>query len=113
MGRRLALRIATYHCQDAGLRRLTTRKRWPRCEAIGAFSRGRWRDDLTRLHFTGNGLEDANGRLYLAMTNTRRDGLLFTSLSADPPRRGCCHDRHHGRHGASVRRGRPDLTSAS
>ena len=52
-------------------------------EAIGDFYRDRRHDDLTLLYFTGHGLKDDEGRLYLAMTNTRRDGLLFTALSAE------------------------------
>ena len=34
------------------------------------------------MYFSGHGLEDDEGRLFLAMTNTRRDGLLFTALPA-------------------------------
>jgi hypothetical protein len=110
MGRRLALLIATYQYQDSGLRQLTAPAhdadalaavlRDPRIagfevttlvnephhrvgEAIGDFYRGRNRDDLTLLYFTGHGLKDDEGRLYLAMTNTRRDSLLFTGLSAE------------------------------
>jgi len=51
--------------------------------AIGEFYRNRRRDDLTLLYFTGHGVKDDNGRLYLAMTDTERDSLLFTALSAD------------------------------
>ncbi len=51
-------------------------------DAIGEFYRNRRRDDLTLLYFTGHGLKDDQGRLYLAMTNTRHDDLLFTGLSA-------------------------------
>jgi YVTN family beta-propeller protein len=110
MGRRLALLIATYQYQDSGLRQLvapahdaeslahvlrdpdiagfevTTLVNQPHHvvgEAIGDFYRDRRRDDLTLLYFTGHGLKDDDGRLYLAMANTRRDGLLFTSLSAE------------------------------
>ncbi|WP_406131347.1 caspase family protein [Streptomyces sp. NBC_00989] len=110
MGRRLALLIATYDYQDTGLRRLaapahdaealaevlrdpaiagfevTTMVNEPHHrigEAIGDFYRDRRRDDLTLLYFTGHGLKDDNGLLYLAMTNTRRDSLLFTALSAE------------------------------
>ncbi|MDV9168556.1 caspase family protein [Streptomyces sp. W16] len=110
MGRRLALLIATYDYQDTGLRRLTAPAhdaealaavlRDPAIagfevttlvnephhrvgEAIGDFYRDRRRDDLTLLYFTGHGLKDDDGRLYLAMTNTRRDSLLFTALSAE------------------------------
>ncbi|GAA3773294.1 hypothetical protein GCM10022403_005520 [Streptomyces coacervatus] len=110
MGRRLALLIATYDYQDNGLRQLTapahdaeafaTVLRDPDIagfevtalinqphhlvgEAIGDFYRDRRRGDLTLLYFTGHGLKDDGGRLYLAMTNTRRDSLLFTALSAE------------------------------
>jgi hypothetical protein len=110
MGRRLALLIATYRYQDDGLRQLTAPAhdaealasvlRDPAIagfevtilvnephhrvgEAIGDFYRDRRRDDLTLLYFTGHGLKDDDGRLYLAMTNTRRGSLLFTSLAAE------------------------------
>ncbi|GAA0437402.1 hypothetical protein Acor_49830 [Acrocarpospora corrugata] len=110
MGRRLALLIATYQYQDTGLRQLTAPAhdaealaavlRDPEIagfevttlinephhrvgEAIGDFYRDPRRDDLTLLYFTGHGLKDDDGRLYLAMTNTRRDSLLFTALSAE------------------------------
>jgi len=53
-------------------------------EVIGDFYRDRGgSDDLTLLYFTGHGLKDDDGRLYLAMANTRRDSLLFTSLPAE------------------------------
>jgi YVTN family beta-propeller protein len=110
MGRRLALVIASYAYQDPGLRQLTSPAhdaesfaavlRDPQIagfevtalinephhrvgEAIGDLYRDRRRDDLTLLYFTGHGLKDDNGRLFLAMANTRRDSLLFTSLSAE------------------------------
>jgi DNA-binding beta-propeller fold protein YncE len=110
MGRRLALLIATYEYQDTQLRRLTAPAHDAEAlaevlgdpdiadfevttlvnephhrvgEAIGEFYRDRRRDDLTLLYFTGHGLKDDNGRLYLAMANTRRDTLLFTALSAE------------------------------
>ncbi|MGH3975537.1 MAG: caspase family protein, partial [Pseudonocardiaceae bacterium] len=109
MPRRLALLVATYLYQDAGLRQLTTPAhdvealaevlRDPEIagfdvtvlvnephhlvgEAIGEFYGNPRRDDLTLLYFTGHGLKDDQGRLYLAMTNTKRDRLLFTGLSA-------------------------------
>src|SRR3954466_9563846 len=109
MGRRLALLIATYQYQDTGLRQLTAPAHDAEAlaavlqdpdiagfevttlinephhrvgEAIGDFYRDRRRDDLTLLYFTGHGLKDDDGRLYLAMINTRRDSLLFTGLSA-------------------------------
>ena len=110
MGRRLALLIATYDYQDAGLRRLTApahdagafaavlqdpgiagfevttlinEPHYRVGEAIADLYRDRRRDDLTLLYFSGHGLKDDDGRLYLAMTNTRRDSLLFTSLPAE------------------------------
>lgn len=110
MGRRLALLIATYVYQDTGLRQLiapaqdaetlalvledpaiagfevTTLINEPYHRvghAIGEFYRDRRRDDLTMLYFTGHGLKDDDGRLYLAMTDTLRDNLLFTGLSAE------------------------------
>jgi Caspase domain len=110
MGRRLALLIATYLYQDSGLRQLTSPAHDAEAlaavlgdpavagfevttlvnephhlvgQAIGDFYRARRRDDLTLLYFTGHGLKDDDGRLYLAMTNTLRDNLLFTGLSAE------------------------------
>ncbi|WP_369034571.1 caspase, EACC1-associated type [Streptomyces adonidis] len=110
MTRRLALLIATYEYQDDGLRALaapahdaealaavlrdpaiagfevTTLINEPHYrvgETIGDLYRDRRRDDLTLLYFTGHGLKDDDGRLYLATTNTRRGSLLFTSLPAE------------------------------
>ncbi|WP_329557307.1 caspase, EACC1-associated type [Streptomyces sp. NBC_00696] len=110
MGRRIALLIATYEYQDPGLRQLTSPAhdaealaevlRDPAVagfevttlvnqphhvvgEAIGDFYRDRRGDDLALLYFTGHGLKDEEGRLYLAMSNSRRDSLLFTALSAE------------------------------
>jgi uncharacterized caspase-like protein len=107
--RRLALLVATYRYQDAGLRQLAAPGhdaealaevlRDPEIadfdvtvlvnephhvvgEAIGEFYHNRCRDDLALLYFTGHGLKDDQGRLYLAMANTKRDDLLFTGLSA-------------------------------
>lgn len=51
-------------------------------EAIADFYAGAHRDDLTLLYFTGHGVKDDEGRLYLAMTNTRREALMFTAISA-------------------------------
>ncbi|MBV8540109.1 MAG: caspase family protein [Pseudonocardiales bacterium] len=100
MPRRLALLVATYHYHDVGLRRLTAPGhdaealakvlRDPEIadlkvttlineplqvvgEAIGEFYHNRRSDDLTLLYFTGHGMKDDQGRLYLAMTNTTRD----------------------------------------
>lgn len=110
VARRVALLIATDSYQDGGLRRLTapgvdvqalaavlgdpdvagfevtTLVNEPHHrvgEALGDFCRDRRRDDLTLLYFTGHGLKDDDGRLYLAMSNTRRDSLLFTALGAE------------------------------
>ncbi|SEU44839.1 WD domain-containing protein, G-beta repeat-containing protein [Nonomuraea wenchangensis] len=110
MGRRVALLVATYEYQDPGLRQLTAPAQDAEAladvlrdpaiagfevttlvnephhrvgEAIGDFYRDRRRNDLTLLYFTGHGLDDDHGRLYLAMTNTRRDSLLFTGLAAE------------------------------
>jgi uncharacterized caspase-like protein len=106
---RLALLVATYRYQDAGLRQLTAPGhdaealaevlRDPQIadfdvtilvnephhvvgDAIGELYYNRRRDDLTLLYFTGHGLKDDYGRLYLAMTDTKRDRLLFTGISA-------------------------------
>ena len=51
-------------------------------EAIADFYGDAHRDDLTLLYFTGHGVKDDEGRLYLAMTNTRRAALMFTAISA-------------------------------
>src|SRR3954462_7128749 len=107
---RKALLVATYGYQDTGLRGLTAPAhdaealadvlRDPAIadfdvtvllnepthvvgEAIGSFYGACRRDDLTLLYFSGHGLKDDDGRLYLAMANTRRDSLLFTALAAE------------------------------
>ena len=51
-------------------------------EAIADFYGDCRRDDLTLLYFSGHGLKDDEGRLHLAMTNTRREALMFTAISA-------------------------------
>jgi hypothetical protein len=51
-------------------------------EAIADFYGDCRRDDLTLLYFSGHGLKDDEGRLHLAMTNTRRQALMFTAISA-------------------------------
>src|SRR3954454_1733098 len=51
-------------------------------EAIADFYGNSRRDDLTLLYFSGHGLKDDEGRLHLAMTNTRREALMFTAISA-------------------------------
>ena len=102
--------IATHEYEDAGLRRLTApeadaealaevlrdpdiagfevttminQPHYRAGEAIAELYRDRRRDDLTLLYFTGHGLKDDDGRLYLAMANTRRHSLLFTAVAAD------------------------------
>lgn len=108
--RRLALLVATDSYEDPGLSRLvspaadvealasvladpdvagfevTTLVNEPHHQvgaAVGDLLRDRRRDDLTLLYFTGHGLKDDAGRLYLATTDTRRDNLLFTALAAE------------------------------
>ena len=109
-GRRIALLVATDHYQDSGLSRLaapsadasqlaavlgdpviagfevTQLHNRPNAEvgrAIGNFYRNRRRDDLTLLYFTGHGIKDDYGQLYLAMTDTDRDNLHFTGLRGE------------------------------
>src|SRR6476620_9597766 len=50
-------------------------------EAIADFYGDAGREDLPLLYFSGHGVKDDEGRLYLAMTNTRRDALMFTAIS--------------------------------
>lgn len=96
--RRLALLVATDSYEDPGLSRLvspaadvealasvladpdvagfevTTLVNEPHHRvgaAVGDLLRDRRRDDLTLLYFTGHGLKDDAGRLYLATTDTR------------------------------------------
>ncbi|SNR32417.1 caspase family protein [Blastococcus mobilis] len=105
---RKALVVATYEYADGGLRRLAAPEHDAEAlaavledpavagfdvtmlvnqphhvvgEAIADFYTGARRDDLTLLYFTGHGLKDDEGRLYLAMTNTRRSALMFTAIS--------------------------------
>ena len=59
---------------------------------IGSFYRDRRRDDLTLLYFTGHGIKDDDGHLYLAMTDTERDNLRFTGVAGEQIRaamQGC------------------------
>jgi hypothetical protein len=106
--RRRALVVATYEYADGGLRRLAAPEHDAESfaevlkdeaiagfdvtmlvnqphhvvgEAIADFYGAAGRDDLTLLYFTGHGLKDDEGRLYLAMTNTRREALMFTAIS--------------------------------
>ncbi|WP_020119373.1 caspase family protein [Streptomyces canus] len=110
MSRRLALLVATYEHDDPGLSRLTApahdaealaevlrdpavagfdvtllvnEPHYRVGEAVGDLFDGKRSDDLVLLYFTGHGLKDEDGRLYLAMRNTRRGSLLFTSLPAE------------------------------
>lgn len=107
-GRR-ALVVATYQYADSGLSRLTSPEHDAEAfaavlhdpeiagfdvttlvnqphhvvgEAIADFYGDCRRDDLTLLYFSGHGLKDDEGRLHLAMTNTRRQALMFTAISA-------------------------------
>ena len=110
VGRRVALLVATDRYQDVGLNRLAapasdaeqlaavlrnvriagfevqTLYNEPNHiagRAIGDFYRDRRRDDLTLLYFTGHGVKDEDGRLYLAMTDTDRENLQFTGVSSE------------------------------
>jgi Caspase domain/WD domain, G-beta repeat len=110
VGRRVALLVATDRYQDTGLNRLAapafdaeqlaavlrdiriagfeveTLYNEPNHvvgRAIGDFYRDRRRDDLTLLYFTGHGVKDEDGRLYLAMTDTDRENLQFTGVSSE------------------------------
>lgn len=110
MGRRVALLVATDSYEDGGLNRLTAPSddvreladvlNDPRIaefevkslynephytigKEIGKFYRDRRHDDLTLLYFTGHGVKDEGGQLYLAMTDTDRENLQFTGLQAE------------------------------
>ena len=107
-GTRRALVVATYEYADGGLRRLAApahdaesfadvlkdeaiagfdvtmlvnQPHYVVGEAIADFYGEAGREDLTLLYFTGHGVKDDEGRLYLAMTNTRREALMFTAIS--------------------------------
>ncbi|MFI5735230.1 caspase family protein [Kribbella sp. NPDC051587] len=109
MGRRRALLVATYEYEDTGLRQLVSPAQDAEAlavvledpaiagyevqvlinepssrvgEAIDEFYATAERDDLTLLYFSGHGLKDDSGRLYLAMKNTKRERLRFTALPA-------------------------------
>ncbi len=106
---RKALVVATYEYTDGGLSRLAApahdaesfasvledpaiagfdvtmlvnKPHYEVGEAIADFYGNAHRDDLTLLYFTGHGVKDDEGRLYLAMANTRRAALMFTAISA-------------------------------
>src|SRR5215831_11969703 len=108
--RKIALLVATDRYQDAGLSRLaapasdarklaavlsdpaiagfevTQLHNRPNADvgkAIGNFYRDRRRDDLTLLYFTGHGIKDDYGQLYLAMTDTDRENLQFTGVRGE------------------------------
>ena len=110
VGRKVALLVATDRYQDTSLNRLaapasdakqlaavlrntriagyavTTLYNKPHHvvgRAIGDFYRDRRRDDLTLLYFTGHGVKDEDGNLYLAMTDTDRENLQFTGVPCE------------------------------
>src|SRR3954464_3068062 len=107
-GGRKALVVATYEYADTGWRRLTAPEHDADSfaavledpavagfdvtmlvnqphhvvgEAIADFYTDARGDALTLLYFPGHGIKDDDGRLYLAMTNTRRSALMFTAIS--------------------------------
>ena len=109
-GRRVALLVATDRYQDTDLTRLAApasdakqlaavlrnvriagfevtrlynRPHYVVGRAIGDFYRDRRRDDLTLLYFSGHGVKDEDGNLYLAMTDTDRENLQFTGVSCE------------------------------
>jgi len=109
-GRRVALLVATDRYQDSGLSRLaapasdaknlaavlrdpgiagfevTRLHNKPNAvvgKAIGNFYRDRKRGDLTLLYFTGHGIKDDYGQLYLAMTDTDHENLQFTGVRGE------------------------------
>src|SRR5262245_21475716 len=110
MGRRLALLIASYEYEDPEFRELitpahddeslaavlkdpdvgafhvTTLINKPHHvvgAAIGDFYRQCRSDDLTLLYFTGHGKKSDDGRLHLAMADTRTGNLPFTAIAAE------------------------------
>ena len=109
-GRRVALLVATDRYEDTGLSRLNAPASDaeqlaavlgdPRIagfevmslynephyivgKAIGKFYKNRRHDDLTLLYFTGHGVKDEGGHLYLAMTDTEHENLQFTAVQAE------------------------------
>ncbi|MEV6523332.1 caspase family protein [Longispora sp. NPDC051575] len=107
MGRRLALLIATYDYQDAGLRELASpphdaealaavlgdpeiggfevttlinESHHTVTRAVTALYDQLSRDDLPLLYFAGHGIKEADGRLHLALAGTRRENLDSTAL---------------------------------
>jgi hypothetical protein len=110
VGRRMALIVATYEYDDPELRQLTAplqdaedlaqilsdasiggfdvealinRPHRTVGEAIGDFYSEARPNDLTLLYFSGHGLKDDGGRLYLAMKDTRLHNKLFTTVTAE------------------------------
>ncbi|MFI6071501.1 caspase family protein [Actinoplanes sp. NPDC051343] len=55
---------------------------WTTCEKIDALLADRRPSDLVLLHFSGHGLKDLDGELYLAATNTVPDRLASTAVEA-------------------------------
>ncbi|MEV0104675.1 caspase family protein, partial [Nocardia sp. NPDC050789] len=123
MAGRFALVVATYTFSDSGLRQLTAPAHDAEAlaevladpaiggfevttlinqphhvvgAAVGDFFIDRRRDDLTLLYFSGHGLKDDAGKLYLAMTDTRTLNPLFTSVAADQVDHAMtgCHSNH-------------------
>ncbi len=109
VGRRLALIIASSDYEDETLRRLITPSHDAEALAralsdprignfevktlvnrpssdvryeIEGFFRERKRDDLLLIHFSGHGIKDDAGRLFLATPDTRRDRLRATAIPA-------------------------------
>ncbi len=116
-GRRVALLVATDRYEDTGLSRLKApasdakqlaavlsdfrivgfevmslynEPHYIVGKAIGKFYKNRRHDDLTLLYFTGHGVKDEGGHLYLAMTDTDHENLQFTEAPCSrgyPPSR--------------------------
>ena len=53
-------------------------------EAIADFFAEKKQDDLLLMYFSGHGILDEQGRLYLAVKNTRRNRLSVSAISARP-----------------------------
>ncbi len=109
-GRRIALLVATDSYQDTSLSRLTApasdarklaavlrdtrisgfevtrlynRPHYIVGREIGNLYRDRRSSDLTLLYFSGHGVKDESGHLYLAMTDTDHENLQFTAVQAE------------------------------
>ena len=110
MIRRLALIVATYEYDDQELRKLTAprhdaegladvlgnpsiggfevttlinQSRQTVGEAIGQFYTQARPNDVTLLYFSGHGLKDDSGKLYLATTDTHLNNKRWTAVTAD------------------------------